>query len=439
MREGYKESPVGVIPEDWEVSTLNDVVDPHIKNSFTGGPFGSDLKSEHYTSSGIRIIQLQNIGDGVFQDKYKIYTSQEKADQLYSCNIFPGEIIIAKMAEPLARACLVPSVDERYLMCSDGIRVKVNEVLFDRDFVLSFINSPIFRKQAEDKGTGTTRLRIGLSELKKCNLPFPPLPEQKKISAILTTMDEKITAIGEEITAAEELKKGLMQKLFSEGIGHSEFKESPLGRIPKAWECVELDEISDITRLAGYEYSKYWEETEDGEIIALRGYNISKNALSLENVSRISETLSQRLIRSRLYRGDIVFPCVGTIGKAAVITEDDKYHINQNIAKITPMENLASNYLCQYLISELCKKEITRFNATTSQPNVLVGSLRQFRLPLPSLSEQKEIAAILTTADKKITILKEKKAAYEELKKGLMQKLLTGEIRVSVEEGEKHE
>jgi type I restriction enzyme S subunit len=95
---------------DWEEKKLIDVADSSKKWSFTGGPFGSNLKSEDYTEEGIRIIQLQNIGDGAFQNNYKIYTSEEKANELLSCNIYPGDLILSKMGDPVARTCITPNL-----------------------------------------------------------------------------------------------------------------------------------------------------------------------------------------------------------------------------------------------------------------------------------------------------------------------------------------
>jgi type I restriction enzyme S subunit len=158
----YKDSGVewiGEIPEHWHKKDLNHVP-TNERYSLTGGPFGSDLKHNEYTPEGVRIIQLQNIGVGRFIDKYKIYTSEAKADALSACNIFPGEIIIAKMADPVARACKMPSQDRRYLMASDGIRLKVDEDNFNTDFIVYTLNSSYFRYQAELYSSGTTRLRI---------------------------------------------------------------------------------------------------------------------------------------------------------------------------------------------------------------------------------------------------------------------------------------
>lgn len=211
----FKDSKVGLIPKSWHLIDFIGVADSNIDYSFTGGPFGSDLKSEDYTENGVRIIQLQNIKDGYFNDDYKIFTSEEKANKLKSCNIYPGEIIIAKMADPLARACLVPDKDSRYLMASDGIRLSIDKCKFDTDFVLYSINSIYFRNQAEEVSTGTTRLRIGLSALKKLQFKVPPLEEQKRIGSIILSFDNKIKSEQEKLIKLKECKKGLMQQLLT--------------------------------------------------------------------------------------------------------------------------------------------------------------------------------------------------------------------------------
>lgn len=203
------------------------------------------------------------------------------------------------------------------------------------------------------------------------------------------------------------------------------YKNTELGWIPNEWDVKVLDEISNITRLAGAEYSDLWEVSDDGEIIALKGFNIGSNKLILDDIEKISNELSNRLIRSKLFRNDIVFPCVGTIGKATVIEEDNKYHINQNIAKITPNEGIFSLYLSYFLISEYVKKQIMKFNTSSSQPNVLVGNLRLFKVIVPTLKEQQKTAEILSTVDFQIDDTDKLIEKTKELKKGLMQRLLT--------------
>lgn len=200
---------------DWEMCSLGSIADPSQRWSFTGGPFGSNLKSSDYTDVGVRIIQLQNIGDGQFKDDYEIYTSRQKADELLSCNIYPGEIILSKMGDPVARACIIPPFQERYVMCSDGIRLAVDKKRFNAYFVYTQINAPAFRGKAVNAGTGSTRKRIGLTELKDLELRCPTLPDQTAIATILSDMDAEIATLEGKLAKARQLKQGMMQELLT--------------------------------------------------------------------------------------------------------------------------------------------------------------------------------------------------------------------------------
>ena len=200
---------------EWESFDLGSIVDTNQQWSFTGGPFGSNLKSSDYTDGGVRIIQLQNIGDGEFKNDYEIYTSRQKADELLSCNIYPGEIILSKMGEPVARACIIPPLQERYVMCSDGIRLAVDEKRFNTYFVYTQINAPEFRVKASNAGRGSTRKRIGLTELRRLELWCPPHPEQIAIATILSDMDAEIAALETKMAKARQIKQGMMQELLT--------------------------------------------------------------------------------------------------------------------------------------------------------------------------------------------------------------------------------
>jgi type I restriction enzyme S subunit len=200
---------------EWETVKFEDLADKKNKWSITGGPFGSNLKASEYVSEGVRIIQLQNIGDGVFYDDYAIYTSEQKADELISSNIFPDEIILSKMGDPVARACLVPTTDCRYLMASDGIRLAVDKKRFDKRFVFYYINSIYFRRKAIEASTGTTRQRIGLTDLKKLPFIALSLPEQYAIGDILSDIEAEIASLEARLKKTRLLKQGMMQELLT--------------------------------------------------------------------------------------------------------------------------------------------------------------------------------------------------------------------------------
>lgn len=214
-KKGYKQSELGEIPEDWEVITFDQLKDRKDNWSITGGPFGSNLKSSDYTEAGVRVVQLQNIGDGVFKNNEYIYTSTKKADELISCNIYPGEIILSKMGDPVARACIIPDTEERYIMCSDGIRLKVDPEKFSASFIFFYLNYPTFRNQALEASTGSTRKRIGLSELRTLQVIAPSKKEQTAIATILSDMDEEIQALEQRLTKTRQIKQGMMQELLT--------------------------------------------------------------------------------------------------------------------------------------------------------------------------------------------------------------------------------
>lgn len=210
------------------------------------------------------------------------------------------------------------------------------------------------------------------------------------------------------------------------------FKKTDIGFIPQDWDVFQLGTISTISRLAGAEYTAMWKEDPNGEIIALRGFNIDANSINDKSQVRISNALSNRLKRSRLNKGDVVYPCVGSIGNAAVIREDNKYHIQQNIARICPdFQKLDPDYLSAYLMSFYGASEVARHTSSSSQPSVLVGSLRQFRVPVPpTIKIQRSIAKVLAEADNLSSQLEKTIAKKRDIRLAARQKLLTGQRRL---------
>jgi type I restriction enzyme, S subunit len=211
----FKDSELGRIPKSWEVLFLHKTKNENDRYSFTGGPFGSNLKNCDFTKSGVRIIQLQNIGDGSFLNKYKIYTSSQKADELISCNIYPDDIILSKMGDPVARATIIPDIETRYIMSSDGIRLSINKKKYDLKFILESINHHSTRNQAKVLSIGSTRQRIGLTDIRKLLIRVPQLDEQKKISSVINSIDLRIKKINQKLVKTKLLKKSLMQELLT--------------------------------------------------------------------------------------------------------------------------------------------------------------------------------------------------------------------------------
>jgi type I restriction enzyme S subunit len=412
--------------DNWKDVKLIDVTDKNKKWSFTGGPFGSNLKSSDYVeeNEGIRIIQLQNIGDGEFKNDYKIYTSKEKADELLSCNIYPGDIIMSKMGDPVGRACLIPDYHNRYVMSSDGIRIAVDEDKYDKYFIYLVINSKIFRSKVENSSTGSTRKRIGLIDLKKLTLNVPTdKEEQQKIANCLSSLDNLIIAETEKLTHLKDHKKGLLQQLFpAKGETKPQFR-FPEFKNDEDWEEIELDHLCKFVRGPfGGALKK--------EIFVKEGFAVYEQSHAIYNQFKdfryhINEDKFNELKRFAVKLNDIIMSCSGTMGKFSIIPEGFKNGvINQALLKLTVKKGLDLNFIKTSLELPINQKKLLSQSAGGAIKNVVgVGELKKIKISIPSLLEQQKVAKCVLSVDNLIEAQTTKIEALKDHKKGLMQQL----------------
>lgn len=176
-----------------------------------------------------------------------------------------------------------------------------------------------------------------------------------------------------------------------------------------SFDMIKLGEISDITKLAGFEFTKHIKYIEDGEIIALRALNLRKGELDLTEIKRIDRAVSESLTRSKLYENDILLTYTGNgYGDCAMITENDKYHLAPNICKITPKtEKMDPYYLYAYIRSDLFYQTMSMNMTGSSQPTIPMKTIRVLEVPVPEKSIQEKIGSISKAIDEKIRINKQ--------------------------------
>lgn len=167
------------IPDSWEWVRLGDLTAP-VEYAMADGPFGSSLKKTDYTlDPEVRIIQLSNIGENGWKDQNVKYTTFEHLKSIQRSEVFPGNIVIAKMM-PAGRAIIVPNKDKKYVLSSDAVKFIPDAHIY-KDFLIYAINSNTYRNQVNEKLQGTTRPRTSLKKLKNFLIPLPPFDEQKRI------------------------------------------------------------------------------------------------------------------------------------------------------------------------------------------------------------------------------------------------------------------
>lgn len=270
--------------------------------------------------------------------------------------------------------------------------------------------------------------RFYISQYQNLEIGLPPINEQQKIAEILGTVDEEIAKTQEVIGAAEKLKRGLMQQLFTRGIGHTKFKETKIGQIPEEWGVVGLGEVCDV-RDGTHSSPKYHEEGYP----LITSKNLVDSDLDFDNVSLISETDFQEIERrSGVDDGDILFGMIGTIGNPVIVRKDRNFAI-KNVALIKFNNSKMNNvFVLNFLKSTQTEKQFNQKKGGSTQKFIALGVIRQILITVPSPREQKEIAEILSAVDEKISVNKKLKEKFTLLKKGLMQDLLSGKVRTKI-------
>ncbi|WP_304507974.1 restriction endonuclease subunit S [Anaerotignum sp.] len=172
------------------------------------------------------------------------------------------------------------------------------------------------------------------------------------------------------------------------------------------WTTKDLGDIAEVTKLAGFEFTKYIEYTKEGEIIALRALNLRNGKLDLTDIKRIHRNVSDSLVRSKLYINDILLTYTGNgYGDCAIISENDKYHLAPNICKITPNAELVdAYYLYAYVRSYLFYQQMTSHIVGSGQPTIPMKTLRILSVPIPNIETQQKISSIISAFDEKIEL-----------------------------------
>lgn len=174
------------LPDGWIWVSLSDVV-INPKVDLVDGPFGSNLKSDDFTSEGIPVFKIQNIKAGYFLDKNIQYVTTEKALELERHSFKEGDIIITKLGEPLGLACKVPIKYPNGIIVADLIRLRPSRIV-NVDYLVSIINSKIVQDQFKEITNGTTRSRVNLTLVRNIQIPLAPIEEQERINTTLETI-----------------------------------------------------------------------------------------------------------------------------------------------------------------------------------------------------------------------------------------------------------
>lgn len=443
IANSFQVTPIGVITSDWEMGVVGDFV-----TALQAGVSVNAVETDAGCLAGdLGVLKSSAVLQGkFFANQHKVVVAADVGR--VATSVVADRIIISRMNTPaLVGESGYVKKDEPNLFLPDRLwQTEPSGMPHSQRWLSYWLQHPGMRRLIAAGATGTSNSMKNISKETVLSLPVPrtPLPEQQKITAILSTVDDKLDVIACQIEATQALKQGLMQTLFSQGVGildasglwipHTEFQNSGLGKIPVGWSADKLD--SHVSKVGSGITPKGGSDAYlSSGIPLIRSQNVLVGRLSLSDVVFISDEQHQKMRNSALMPCDVLLNITGaSIGRCAILPADfAEGNVNQHVCIIRPLSSLNPRYLCQYLNSNAGQKQVDRFQAGGNREGLNFQQIRSFELPVPPPGEQLKVAEILDGVDEKLKVLAAKQTLYESLKRGLMQKLLTGEWRVKLD------
>ena len=416
----YKDSAVGRTPASWGVGKIGDFLKIQGGNAF---------KSSDVVPEGIRWLKIANVQMGSIQWKEITYLPSDYKDEYEDYLLHENDIVIA-LTRPLLNGnlkvarltrsdngCLLNQRVGR-LIAKSEVEIKFIYYLFQSNHLFQNIEKMIY---------GTDPPNISTKQIESIEVPVPPLSEQEKIASILNSVDEVIEKTESQISKLQDLKKGMMQELLTQGIGHTEFKDSPVGQIPVGWEVIDGNKIMTLGSGVSPSHVVF---SLNANIMYMKvdDFNepANKNGIVTTKLS-FDKNLN---LKVPIYeKGTIIIAKRGAaISKNRVQLLSRSSSVDTNLMTIQTKSNYNKIFL-KYLFEFI---ELDSIADTTSIPQINNFHLYEMLFAKPPLEEQQKIASILSSIDTNIQTKQQKLQQTQNLKKSLMQDLLTGRVRVKV-------
>lgn len=403
------------IPEGWKKVKLSEIAIITMGQSPSSKDCGID-------ADGMPFFQ----GNAEFGEKYptpRLYTKKplrvaKEGDILVSVRAPVGDVNINT-----TKSCIGRGISS------------IRPTNINREFLFYILKNK--GKHFEKLQQGSTFKAINSDDLKEMEIALATPKEQEKIAEILSTVDENIEETDKIIVECERVKKGFMQKLLNEGIDNSEFEYrkffGELVKTPKTWKKVKLKEICRL--ITDGKHGDCRNEDNSGYYF-ISAKDVYDGKIHYNEARQITkEDFEETHKRTRFEAGDIVLTNSGTIGKIATATDDDmtkRTTFQKSVAIIKPRNNKVLTKFLAFKLMQITK-ELTLLSFGSAQKNLLLKDLRESVIYLPEIEEQMEIESILQSMEERMEYDIWKKTNLLALKSALMQKLLSGKIRVKVD------
>lgn len=406
----FKDSPIGKVPKEWEVAKLETLAQIHDSKRVPLSKMQRKNRKGPYPYCGANGI-IDYIDDFIFDGEYVLLAedggSYGKLEN--SAYVMSGKFWVNNHAHILK-----------------AIEGKATNQFLKTTLDFLDLNSYI---------VGSTRKKLNQERMREIKIQAPAIPEQRAIVGVLGVVDSALDLADQVIAKTERLKKGLMQQLLTHGIGHAEYKSTPIGIMPKEWHAVQLKDVVRSYKNGIYKPSQYAGKGRP----CVRMYNIVAGQINLVNAALLDVT-NQELEEFGLEQGDIVVNRVNTselVGKAGVVPASfgKATFESKNIRVRLDTKQILPEFLSVFVQTKAYSNQLlSKAKTAVAQATITQVDLDAIIIPLPpTIDEQQEVVQIISTIDKKLQLEKEERLKVDKIKRGLMDLLLTGKVRIKVD------
>jgi len=426
MLSGYYQAAIGEIPHEWEVRKVKDLFDVET------GTTPSTKKREYWEGGAVNWLTPTDLSrlNGTIHVKASERKITEEAMKESNLTLMPKGSIIISTRAPVGYVAVLDEAATFNQGCKGLIPKNSDEI--DSEFYCYFLLS---RKwMLENLSGGSTFKELSKRRLESFDVPFLPLQEQRRIAEVLSSIGHAIRRVDEAITTTKQLKKGLMHKLLTEGVGHKEFKETEIGKIPETWTIAKLGQLADL--LTGYPFKSKSFSKDSSDTKLVRGINVTTGRLRWDkgNTAYWKE-MTPDLQRYLIQANDVLIGMDGAlVGKNYAIADEKDLPLLlvQRVARLRAKGDLNPRYLYYQIGSSRFVRYVDRVNTSSGIAHISGKQIGDFDVPVPPLSERQKIVDILSAVDHTLLLRNRRKEKFERIKKGLMNDLLFGRRRVKV-------
>ncbi len=421
---------VGGIPEGWARAPLGDCLQPR---GLFDGPFGSSLKSEDYTSSGVRVIRLENLANLRFVSEKVTFISDAKYQTLRKHTVRQGDVLFGSFVDGATRVCLVPVLAGPAIAKADCFCVRPDPRILAAKFLVYQLGAAATRDALVEQIHGVTRPRVTTKQLRQFTLLLPPLAEQLRIVDRVEALLAEVQAARNRLERVRQIVGRFRQAVFAAAF-HGRLttawrEEFPSGEsahgllcellrahetfalkrrsnaaeptdeahnleaadLPATWSIGEMEWVCEPGRPITYGILKPGPDVPGG-VPYVRVADYPGNRLDLAGIKRTSLEIAASYSRATLRQGDLLLSIRGTFGRVCQVPRElEGANITQDTARLSIAPAVSAEYVLLYLQSPAVQKRLEQSAKGAAVRGVNIGDVRALQVALPPRREQDEI------------------------------------------------